>query len=360
MKDIHWNGRNLTAAATVILGALALAPASARAQELSVGVYGNVDYQAGHTAPVDGPATNQNHFSIPTLDLFLRGTADKWSFLSEVLFDIDQGNTIGVDLDRMQVSYEYAEWLKVTGGRFHTSIGYYNTAFPQGGAIYLLPLHRPLLVDQHDNASLIPTSTVGLNLHGRVPFGVHAFSYDLDVSNGRGRTSDELTNGQDLNQSKAFNLRLRYEFHDLIIGANAYVDWIPPRTADPVQPETLREQIFGAHIAYVEHPWHLIAEGVTIQHVGLSTYQTLAGLAEFGYTVRQITPYTRFTATKFPSVADPFWAATHQQERGNFQTVDAGIKWMPNESIAVKFELEYSHAQFDTREVAATQVAFGF
>jgi len=358
MKDSLIKGR--AAAATLAFGAVALACASASAQELSVGVYGNVDYQVERATAAAGGTTNQNHFSIPTLDLFLRGTMDKWSFLSEVLFDIDEGNTIGVDLDRMQVSYEYAEWLKVTGGRFHSSIGYYNTAYPQGGAIYLLPLHRPALVDQHDNASLIPTSTVGLNIHGRLPAGVHAFSYDLDVSNGRGRAADDLTNGQDWNQSKAFNLRLRYEFHDLIVGANAYVDWIPPRTDDPIQPETLREQIFGAHIAYVEHPWHVIAEGVSIQHVGAATYRTLAGLTEAGYTIRQVTPYFRFTAAKFPSAADPFWAATHQQERGNFQTADAGIKWMPNDSIAVKFELEYSHAQLDTREQASTQVAFGF
>src|SRR5206468_1654384 len=136
------------------------------AQEFSVGTYGSVDYNAARTVFRDGtPNTTENGFSIPTLDVFLRGSAGNWSFLSEVLFDIDNGNTIGVDLDRMQVGYEVAEWLKITGGRFHTSLGYYNTAYPQGGAVYLLPMDRPAVVDQHDDASIIPTSTVGLNFH---------------------------------------------------------------------------------------------------------------------------------------------------------------------------------------------------
>src|SRR5262249_3071270 len=150
----------------------------------------------------------------------------------------------------------------------HTSLGYYNTAYPQGGAVFLLPIDRPAVVDSHDHESIVPTSTVGLNFHGRLPWAGRRFRYDLDVTNGRGRQADDLTNSVDWNNEKMFNLRLRYEVNGIIFGANALFDWIPPRTdvSDPalVQPDTLREQIFGAHIAYVEHPWHIIAEGYLI------------------------------------------------------------------------------------------------
>jgi hypothetical protein len=339
-----------------------LAPRNGGAQEFSVGAYGSVDYEATRVTHPDGTKETGNGFSIPTLDIFLRGSAGGWSFLSEVLFDIDEGNEIVVDLDRMQVGYEFGDWLKITAGRFHTSVGYYNTAYPQGGAVYLLPVDRPEVVDQHDNASIIPTSTVGLNLHGRLPFLKQRFSYDLDVTNGRGVQADDLPNGGDANNPKMLNLRLRYEIEGFIIGGNALVDWIPPRL-DPAfpQPDTLREQIFGAHIAYVEHPWHVIGEGYLIQHVGPArTQRTIAGIAELGYTLGIATPYARYELARFPTEKDAFWLPTAQQERGNYDAVSAGVKFVPNENFAIKIELEMNRAQTDTEYRAATQVAFGF
>ncbi len=336
------------------------------AQEFSVGAYGSVDYQAIRTVQrIDNHADIDNGFSIPTLDIFLRGSLGNWSFLSEVLFDIDQGNEIVVDLDRFQVGYEVGDWLKITAGRFHTSLGYYNTAYPQGGAVYLLPIDRPAVVDQHDNASIVPTSTVGLNFHGRLPFAGQRLSYDLDVTNGRGVQADDLANGGDANNPKMLNLRLRYEVNGLILGGNALVDWIPPRTgnADPTldQPNTLREQIFGLHLAYVEHPWHLIGEGYLIQHFAPTEVQrTFAGLAEFGYTIDKVTPYARYEFARFPSDRDVFWSTTLQQERGNYNAVSTGIKIVPNENFAVKIELEWNRSDLDTEYRAATQVAFGF
>jgi hypothetical protein len=258
-----------------------------------------------------------------------------------------------------------ADWLKITAGRFHTSLGYYNTAYPQGGAVFLLPIDRPAVVDQHDHASIVPTSTVGLNFHGHLPWFDHHVSYDLDLTNGRGVQSDDLTNALDHNNEKMVNLRLRYEINDVIIGANALFDWIPPRTdvTDPAleQPDTLREQIFGAHIAYVEHPWHLIAEGYLIQHIGPNvTQETVCGIFELGYTVGMLTPYARYEFSRFPSEPDVFWAATTQQERGDFDAVSAGVKVVPNETFAIKLELELNRADTDTEYRAAAQVAFGF
>ena len=335
------------------------------AQEFNIGAYGAIEYNATRTVDrATNEATNNNGFRLASLDLFLRGSAGNWSFLSEILFDVDEGNEIAIDLDRFQLTYEVGDWLKITGGRFHTSLGYYNTAYPQGGAVYLLPMDRPELVDQHDNRSILPASTVGLNFHGRLPFLQQRFSYDLDVANGRGIQSDDLANGGDLNNQKMFNLRLRYELNGLIIGANALVDWIPPRVGvDPAtdQPDTLREQIFGAHIAYVEHPWHLIAEGYHISHIGPNqTQRTLAGLAEVGYTINQITPYARYEFARFPSPPDVFWLPTFQATRGSYNAVSAGIKVIANENFAVKIEGEWNRGETDTEYRAGTQVAFGF
>jgi hypothetical protein len=357
--------KRATLISTCFAGAAMSFGGQAVAQEFSVGAYGSVDYEATRKVQrSDGSADVDNGFSIPTLDIFLRGSLGNWSFLSEVLFDIDQGNTIGVDLDRLQVGYEVGDWLKISAGRLHTSLGYYNTAYPQGGAVYLLPIDRPAVVDQHDNASIIPTSTVGLTFHGRLPFAKQRFTYDVDVTNGRGIQADDLANGGDANNPKMLNLRLRYEINGLIVGGNALVDWIPSRNlGDPLtdQPNNLREVIFGAHVAYVEFPWHLIAEAYHIQHIGpTETQRTIAGLAEFGYTLGQVTPYARYEFARFPADKDAFWLATTQQERGNYNAVSTGIKISPNENFAVKIELEMNRSDVDTEYRAATQVAFGF
>ena len=122
-----------------------------------------------------------------------------------------------------------------------------------------------------------------------------------------------------------------------------------------------REQIFGAHIAYVEFPWHLIAEGYHISHIGPNeTQRTIAGLAEVGYTIGLVTPYARYEFARFPSDKDVFWAPTHQQERGDYDAVSTGIKIMPNENFALKVELEVNRGQTDTEYRAGTQLAFGF
>jgi opacity protein-like surface antigen len=222
-------------------------------------------------------------------------------------------------------------------------------------------IDRPELVAQRDSESILPTTGVGVMVQGRIAFGHQAVSYDLALTNGRGRTSAEITNAADPNNAKAVNLRLRYEIHGFIIGGNASFDVIPPRVAAPAQPEALKEQIFGGHLAYVEHPWHLIAEMAVIRHVGAAaTFTSVGGLGEIGYAIHQVMPYARLETARFPAATDPFWAATTQQARGNYYAVSAGAKWNINENVALKLELERNHADTDTFYSAVTQLAFGF
>lgn len=348
--------------------ALSSLSSPALAQEFSVGAYGDITYEVARTKPSDGTASTENSFAVPTLDLFMRGSEGKLSFVGEFVMDLSAGeNEFNADVDRLQVTYRHREWLQITAGKYHTNFGYYNSAYPQGGAIYLLPVSRPTMIQQHDEQTLLPVTTVGLSIGGRVPFGERsAFAYDLDVMNGRGYTSDDIANSFDHNNAKAYNLRLRYEFAGLVVGGNAYFDWIPERAADPADPAaipapSMREQIFGGHIAYVEHPWHLIAEGYVIRHISdAETFRTLTGLVEVGYRIKQVTPYALLEVARFPSDPDPFWAPTPQQARGNFEATSVGAKWHLSDTFALKLELGWNHAQTDNVYRATTQMAFGF
>src|SRR5262249_11299602 len=104
-----------------------------------------------------------------------------------------------------------------------------------------------------------------------------------------------------------------------------------------------------------------IAEGYHISHVGPDqTQRTLAGLAEFGYTIGQVTPYARYEFARFPSTPDVFWLTTLQQQNGSYNSVSAGVKIIANENFAVKIEGQVTRGDIETDYRAGTQVAFGF
>ena len=254
--------------------------------------------------------------------------------------------------------------MKITAGRFHTSLGYYNTAYPQGGAVYLLPIDRPC--GRRSARQRVDRSDLDRRpqLPRQAPVLQQRFSYDLDVSNGRGIQSDDLANGGDANNPKMLNLRLRYEINGLHPGRKRDGRLDPARVVgiDPAtdQPNTLREQIFGAHIAYVEHPWHIIAEGYHISHIGPNqTQRTLAGLAELGYTIGQMTPYARYEFARFPSPPDVLGAdppaGARQTQRRQHRHQDH-----PQRELRREDRAQWNHSQIDTEYRAATQVAFGF
>ncbi len=332
---------------------------------LQMNVYGDITYGVERD---EGQTTNT--FAVPTFDVFSRGQLGKLSLISEIVFDVPEGNEFQVDVDRAVLSYEFREWFQLSAGRFHTALGYFNTAYPQGAAIYILSVDRPVTVSQFEEQALLPPLGVGLRASGRIHAGNQAFTYDAEVLNGHGPTSAEVVDRQDYNNAKAFNLRLRYEpgfLPGLIVGGNGYVDWIPPSPVDPTtmlspQPLTLREQIFGAHVAYVEYPVHLILEGFSIQHLapGGPTFTTWASFIEAGYALGLVTPYFRAELVDFPAAPDPFYALTGQQARGNLRELSFGGKWSPDTSFALKLELEWDHAQTDTALRATMQAAFGF
>jgi hypothetical protein len=58
--------------------------------------------------------------------------SDHLSFLAEMVFGADTTNEVGIDIERYQLVYRLNDYFSVSGGRFHTAIGYYNTAYHHG------------------------------------------------------------------------------------------------------------------------------------------------------------------------------------------------------------------------------------
>jgi hypothetical protein len=369
MRSLRVRYLSLLCTGVVVFG---MTRGSARADEMPLAIYGDID------ANYKNDNVNSESFSSPRIELFYSNSWDKLSFLSEIMFEADEDNTYVLDIERVQLAYIFAGWLRVAAGRFHTAMGYYNDAYHHG-YYFVLPTERPTAVDFEDAGGLIPAHSVGLHFDGRVRLNTNlTLRYDIDVANGRGAPG-EVTIAFARKQMKAFNLRLRLELSNFlegaVLGGNLYLDEIPANAGDPTTnadqiPFAMREIIGGAHAAYLGDKVHLIAEYSWIQHAekdgGRNTYNTHYVFGELGYMLGDIwTPYARYEYTHFGSKADPFYAF-NAAARGSYSRGTIGLNYLASEHLVLKLEASIQHFGDPVAEGArdvytlASQCAYAF
>jgi len=132
--------------------------------------------------------------------------SDQFSALAELLVEyIPTTNGTSVDLERLELHYTPSDYFNLTAGRFHTAIGYYNTAYHH--ASWLLPtVTRPVLFEFEDQGGILPTHTQGLSATGAIPSGPLGLHYIAEIGNGRSASSlSAVPVVQDDNNRKSFN-----------------------------------------------------------------------------------------------------------------------------------------------------------
>lgn len=348
---------------------LALLHASPARAESDLGLYGDIN---GTVATTGTRAGTEDGFNAAKLDLFWVSTAGRWSFLAEAMFEAGDENAFALDVERVQVSYLVREWLRVSAGRFHTALGYYNDAFHHG-TYFMVPVGRPTMVEFEDGGGLIPAHNVGVHADGRFALGGDHLRYDLELANGRGSEAVMILDHHDTNRPKVANLRVRYEpggaLEGLVIGGNVYFDGIAgitPATAaggGPPARSAIHEWIFGAHAAYLERGVHFVAEAMLVQHTELDTgtaHRSYAAFGEFGRSYGDVTPYARYEWVQFPDEGDPYY----QRAAGDgYQTVLVGVKHSTSENVALKAQAAATFSPAPGSDPLFTftgQIAFAF
>jgi hypothetical protein len=350
---------------------LAATPARADDDDSAVDlrIYGDTGFTVRNHANV------KDSFDAARLDFFPTASIDRLSFLAEAVFEAGENNEFGIDVERMQVAYLFADWFRLKAGRMHTAYGYYNDAYHHG-KIFELATDRPFAAQFEDGAGLLQAHIVGAAADGKIPLGsaldVH---YDVEVGNGRGFSLDEVSVLNARKNDKMVNARLRLLPHfleGLIIGGNIFRDEIPaaPAPATPATPPTgvansLREIVVGAHVAYMEHGFHVILEGSYISHkdeVLGTKYADYSGFVEFGYTIGTVTPYTRTEHILFDAKLDPLYQEVPlYQNAQSLDDVRLGVKWAATENLALKLEGRTLRVHPGLNQQSGTiQVAFGF
>jgi hypothetical protein len=327
-----------------------------RAEDTGMPMHGFADVGVGTYNP---EFPNYRGASIAELDFFLTPRLGaRTRALFELNFEVGSDGTVGVDLERAQIGYQFSDSATIWLGRFHTPYGFYNTAFHHGQWI-AIGLRRPRFIEFEDHGGIMPAHTVGLWLTGSERLGDMKVTYDAYVGN-----SQRIFNGiLDMNNAGVSrgsaivggNLGVLPGgvLDGLKVGIDAFQtrieDQDPTPTAFPqVSPYFTRVKSYGAYAVYDTDRWEDIAELHFFDNTDLTgntgSHHSDAGFIQMGYRGGSYTPYARYERGSFQQ-SDPYFAA---QINGNSYNREAlGVRFDIDLSSALK--MEFAKTSFTDR-----------
>jgi hypothetical protein len=335
-------------------------PVNSVNDRLKLNVFGDVGFETTDLKP------STNTFEIGSLDLFMTARlSEKVSALAEVLFVAADDNTISPDVERLLLQYRRNDYFTAAIGRYHTTIGYYNTAFHQG-AWFQTTVDRPFMYAFDDQGGFLPLQEVGVTTSGIIPSGKLGLSYVAEVGNGRNHLlgGEPAQNAQDTNNGKSVNFALSAHpawLSGVDMGFSIYHDYLT--FSDNVNHSELISTI---HVVYLNSNYEFLNEAMLVRHVGSSTgapgvFHTPAFYTQFSRRIRSYRPYFRYqyinAAADEPIYGDP----TDGPVVGRRNGASLGLRYDFTEHTA--FKLQYDRAQrrgVPSSNGLDTQFAFTF
>ena len=287
-------------------------------------------------------------FSLGALDFYLTPQlATNIKSVIELVFEHDKKGELSADLERMQVGYAWSDAGTVWLGRFHTPLGYWNTAFHHGQQLQTSVL-RPQMIDFEDHGGVLPVHTVGLLGTGAMRTASGRVSYDLYVGNApsiNGTFLDPNNAGKSrAGYSTGFNLG--YRFGESVEGPKIGVHGFRAEVRDDAaQTNVTRVNILGGYAAIDSSVWELIAEYYRFRNEDLSSngghFGSWTGFAQLGRRLDPWTPYLRAEKAAL-NQADAYFASL---TGGRAYTREAlGLRYDMNAVSAIKVELNHTRS----------------
>ena len=165
------------------------------------------------------------------------------------------------EVERVIIRYDVNDYFKLSFGRYHTPINYWNTAFHHGQWLQTT-ISRPEMTQF--GGSFIPVHFVGSLAEGSIPAGGLNLNYAAGMGNGRGQVISRGGDFADINNNRAWlvNAFVRPDaLYALQVGASAYRDELNPLTAPAA-----REWIESAHLVWHKETPEFIAEFANVGH----------------------------------------------------------------------------------------------
>jgi hypothetical protein len=166
-----------------------------------------------------------------------------------------------VEVERMVVRFDRNDHLKVSFGRYHTPINYWNTAFHHGQWLQTT-IARPEMIQF--GGRFLPVHFVGALVEGAHPAGGWNVNYKAGVGNGRGSVISRAGDAGDINGDRAWLLN-GYSKPDALFGLEfggaLYDDVVT--LADQRE---FDERIVSAYAAWQKEEPELITEFAAVRH----------------------------------------------------------------------------------------------
>ncbi len=204
-------------------------------------------------------------------------------------------------VERFILRYDVNDYFKISVGRYHTPINYWNTAFHHGQWLQT-SISRPEMTQF--GGSFIPVHFVGVLLEGAAPAGGLNLNYNVGLGNGRGANLSEPGDFGDVNNNRAWLVNLFVKpdaLYGLQAGGSVYRDELKPLGAPGA-----REWIQSGHIVWAKENPEFIAEFANVSHQfsGGATSNSQAFYAQVGYRLPWFNklwkPYYRFEQIHVP------------------------------------------------------------
>jgi hypothetical protein len=248
------------------------------------------------------------------------------------------------EVERAILRYDFADQLKLSAGRYHTPITYWNTAMHHG--LWLqTSVARPELTKI--GGVFVPVHFVGAMAEGALASRALTFSYEAGVGNGRDVNVARAGDAGDVNVSRASVLAARVRPaipFGLQLGTSLYFDRLS-LIDGPV-----KERIASAHVVWDRGAPELIAEYASVRHEPESG---AAPTTSAGYYIHaalrlpgnlaQLKPYGRLERIDVANGDAVFTSVLH-----DYDAAILGLRW-DFETLATA-KLEFRRERFDRGE----------
>ena len=261
------------------------------------------------------------------------------------------------EVERMIIRFDQSDRFKVSFGRYHTPVNWWNTAFHHGQWLQTT-ISRPEMIQF--GGKFLPVHFVGGLVEGSVPAGGWNVNYQAGVGNGRGNVISRAGDAGDNNARPAWVLNLFAKpdaLFGLQLGGSLYLDRVAGGGLE------FDERIAAAHVVWQREDPEVIAEIAHVRHGRVGEAQSTASLAYYVQTAYQLPwfgrtwkPYYRFEHLDIDA-ADLVFAGVP-----NLDGSTIGVRYDISMYAAIKTEVRVRRRAADRpRENGAfLQIAFTF
>jgi len=323
--------------------------------------FSNVDFGVPWGANDPGAGASNSAFALGQFDLYMisRLSANV-SFLGETVFELNENQESGIDVERLQIRYHYSDRFRLALGRGHTPLGYWNEAYHHG-ALLQPTVERPEALKFEDDGGILPVHFVGLEISGKARLGGGDLGYVATVANGRGAVPDVVQGAFDVNGGKAVGAKLDFSLgdeHSWAFGPSVYYDTIPADVSIPEGHAPLDELIVGAHLVYRARRFELFSEYFHVKHETDTTHQDYSNDTAYAVAVLHFGKWSPYLGVDWMDMdaADPFYGPGFT----DLTRVLAGVRYDLIGSNALKLEYRRDDRPFGASNVVVLQSAFTF